>query len=94
MDKFKKVVTPKRVLALIILVLVLVFGFQNLNPVELTLIFFSVKVPLLVLILVLYVLGIISGWVYKKNDIKKIVSDVQKETKAELADLKKQVKSE
>ncbi|EPI39708.1 hypothetical protein [Enterococcus faecalis] len=51
MEKLKSLATPKRVVALIIAVLVLIFAFQNLNTLELTIIFFSVKFPLLFLII-------------------------------------------
>ncbi|KXI13198.1 hypothetical protein HMPREF3205_00858 [Streptococcus pasteurianus] len=57
-------------------------------------IFFSIKLPLIVLIVALYVLGVISGWMFKRNDVKKIVSDVQKETKEELAELKNQLSTD
>lgn len=57
-------------------------------------IFFSTKLPLIVLIVALYVLGVISGWMFKRNDVKKIVSDVQKETKEELAELKNQLSTD
>lgn len=92
MDKLKEIATPKRILALIIVILILVFSFQNLNLVELTIIFFSVKLPLLFLILGLYILGIITGWAIKRNDVKKIVEDVKEETKEEFSDLQKKLK--
>ena len=90
----KRVATPKRIVGLTIVILVLVFGFQNRNSVELSVIFFSIKLPLIVLIVALYVLGVISGWMFKRNDVKKIVSDVQKETKEELAELKNQLSTD
>lgn len=92
METVKKIFTPKRVVALIIFILILVFGFQNMNPVELTIIFFSVKIPLLFLIIGLFVLGMITGWSIKRNDVKRIVGDVQSETKKEISDLQKQLK--
>ena len=52
MEKFKKIATPKRLLALAILILVLIFAFQNLKPVSLNLVFFSLNIPLLLLIVV------------------------------------------
>lgn len=94
LDKLKEIATPKRILSLIILILVLFFAFQNMNLVELTIIFFSVKTPLLFLILGLYILGIITGWAIKRNDVKKIVAEVQADTAKEISDLKKQLKDE
>ncbi len=94
LEKLKRVATPKRIVGLTIVILVLVFGFQNRNSVELSVIFFSTKLPLIVLIVALYVLGVISGWMFKRNDVKKIVSDVQKETKEELAELKNQLSTD
>ncbi|MET3564163.1 putative integral membrane protein [Enterococcus rotai] len=93
MDKIKQVVTPKRVVALIIVILIILFAFQNFQTVELSFIFFSLNLPLLILILILYVLGIITGWAIKRNDIKKIVNDVQKETTEELSELQNQLKN-
>ncbi|MBP6300392.1 MAG: LapA family protein [Lactococcus raffinolactis] len=92
MEKFKKIATPKRILALIILILVLIFAFQNLNTVSLNLVFFSLNMPLLVLIVALYVLGVITGWSVKRNDIKQIVNKAQDETKKEIKDLQEQIK--
>lgn len=94
LKKFRRVATPKRIVGLTIVILVLVFGFQNRNSIELSVIFFSIKLPLIVLIVALYVLGVISGWMFKRNDVKKIVSDVQKETKEELAELKNQLSTD
>lgn len=92
MEKFKKIATPKRILALIVMILVLIFAFQNLNSVSLNLVFFSLDIPLLVLIIALYVLGVITGWAVKRNDIKHIVNKAQSETKKELKELQDQIK--
>lgn len=92
MEKLKKIATPKRILVLVIFILVLIFAFQNLEPTTVNLIFFSVNIPVLLLILGLYLLGVITGWAVKRNDIKKIVSEAQTETKKDLEDLQKQIK--
>lgn len=92
MEKLKKIATPKRILVLVIFILVLIFAFQNLDPTTVNLIFFSVNIPVLLLILGLYLLGVITGWAVKRNDIKKIVSEAQTETKKDLEDLQKQIK--
>lgn len=92
MEKFKKIATPKRILALIVIILVLIFAFQNLNSVSLNLVFFSLDIPLLVLIIALYVLGVITGWAVNRNDIKHIVNKAQSETKKELKELQDQIK--
>ncbi|WP_249641518.1 MULTISPECIES: LapA family protein [unclassified Enterococcus] len=92
MDTLKKIATPKRVIALIILILITIFAFQNMNSVELMIIFFSVKLPLLFLILGVFFLGIFTGWSIKRNDVKKIVADVQSETQKEISNLQKQLK--
>lgn len=92
MDTLKKIATPKRVIALIILILIVIFAFQNMNAVELMIIFFSVKLPLLFLILGVFLLGIFTGWSIKRNDVKKIVADVQSETQKEISDLQEQLK--
>ncbi|MEY2388067.1 DUF1049 domain-containing protein (plasmid) [Lactococcus lactis] len=92
MEKLKKIATPKRILVLVIFILVLIFAFQNLEPTTVNLIFFSVNIPVLLLILDLYLLGVITGWAVKRNDIKRIVSEAQTETKKDLEDLQKQIK--
>ena len=46
----------------------------------------------LVLIIALYVLGVITGWAVKRNDIKHIVNKAQSETKKELKELQDQIK--
>ena len=91
METFKKVVTPKRVIFLIIFILVLIFGFQNMKPATVSLIFISVKIPVLFLILGLYVIGVITGWSIKRSDVKKLVEQANTETKKELDEIKKQV---
>ncbi|NSU67866.1 DUF1049 domain-containing protein [Enterococcus faecalis] len=92
MERLKTLATPKRIVALIIAVLVLIFAFQNLNTVELTIIFFSVKIPLLFLIIGIFILGMIVGWTFKRNDLKKVVENIQQDTKQELSDLQDQLK--
>ena len=91
METLKKVVTPKRILFLIIFILVLIFGFQNMKPATVSLIFFSIKIPVLFLILGLYVLGVITGWSIKRSDVKRLVEQANTETKKELDEIKKQV---
>ena len=92
METFKKVVTPKRVIFLIIFILVLIFGFQNMKPATVSLIFISVKIPVLFLILGLYVIGVITGWSIKRSDVKKLVEQANTETKKELDEIKKHVR--
>ncbi|MGX7046909.1 DUF1049 domain-containing protein [Pseudolactococcus plantarum] len=92
METFKKVVTPKRVIFLIIFILVLIFGFQNMKPATVSLIFISVKIPVLFLILGLYVIGVITGWSIKRSDVKRLVEQANTETKKELDEIKKHVR--
>lgn len=54
--------------------------------------YFSLDIPLLVLIIALYILGVITGWAVKRNDIKHIVNSAQSETKKELKALQDQIK--
>ena len=91
METLKKVVTPKRILFLIIFILVLIFGFQNMKPATVSLIFMSVRIPVLFLILGLYVIGVITGWSIKRSDVKRLVEQANTETKKELDEIKKQV---
>ena len=44
------------------------------------------------IIVALYVLGVITGWSVKRNDIKQIVNKAQDETKKEIKDLQEQIK--
>ena len=92
METFKKVVTPKRVIFLIIFILVIIFGFQNMKPATVSLIFISVKIPVLFLILGLYVIGVITGWSIKRSDVKRLVEQANTETKKELDEIKKHVR--
>ncbi|HCN75522.1 MAG TPA: DUF1049 domain-containing protein [Lactococcus sp.] len=92
LETFKKVVTPKRVIFLIIFILVLIFGFQNMKPATVSLIFISVKIPVLFLILGLYVIGVITGWSIKRSDVKRLVEQANTETKKELDEIKKHVR--
>ena len=92
METFKKVVTPKRAIFLIIFILVLIFGFQNMKPATVSLIFISVKIPVLFLILGLYVIGVITGWSIKRSDVKRLVEQANTETKKELDEIKKHVR--
>ena len=92
MEKFKKIATPKRLLALAILILVLIFAFQNLKPVSLNLVFFSLNIPLLLLIVVLYSLGVITGWSIKRKDMKQIVNKSQDDIKKEIKALQEHMK--
>lgn len=81
MDKIKDFFTVKRVIAIVVSILVIVFAFQNMNPVTINFIFFSVKCPLLFLILILFALGTFLGWLVKQKDIKKTIESVKEDLK-------------
>ena len=87
MENMKKILTPKRVLSLIVFILVLIFGFQNMGSVKLSIIFFSLDIPLLILIFAIYIIGVFTGWAVKRSDVKKIVDNAQDETRKELKEL-------
>ena len=89
----KKILTPKRVLSLIVFILVLIFGFQNMGAVKLSIIFFSLDIPLLILIFAIYIIGVFTGWAVKRSDVKKIVDNAQDETRKELKELQEQLKN-
>ena len=93
MENMKKILTPKRVLSLIVFVLVLIFGFQNMGSVKLSIIFFSLDIPLLILIFAIYIIGVFTGWAVKRSDVKKIVDNAQDETRKELKELQEQLKN-
>ncbi|MCJ1971017.1 lipopolysaccharide assembly protein LapA domain-containing protein [Pseudolactococcus carnosus] len=93
MENMKKILTPKRVLSLIIFILVLIFGFQNMGSVKLSIIFFSLDIPLLILIFAIYIIGVFTGWAVKRSDVKKIVDNAQDETRKELKELQEQLKN-
>lgn len=67
METVQKIVTLKRVVALLITVFVILFAAQNMNPVGISFILFSVKIPLLLLILGLFVLGVLVGIILQKR---------------------------
>ena len=62
------------------------------KPATVSLIFISVKIPVLFLILGLYVIGVITGWSIKRSDVKRLVEQANTETKKELDEIKKHVK--
>ncbi|MCJ1995369.1 LapA family protein [Lactococcus piscium] len=93
MENMKKILTPKRVLSLIVFILVLIFGFQNMGSVKLSIIFFSLDIPLLILIFAIYIIGVFTGWAVKRSDVKKIVDSAQDETRKEIKELQKQLKN-
>ncbi|MGX7048446.1 lipopolysaccharide assembly protein LapA domain-containing protein [Pseudolactococcus piscium] len=93
MKNMKKILTPKRVLSLIVFILVLIFGFQNMGSVKLSIIFFSLDIPLLILIFAIYIIGVFTGWAVKRSDVKKIVDNAQDETRKELKELQEQLKN-
>ena len=93
MENMTKILTPKRVLSLIIFILVLIFGFQNMGSVKLSIIFFSLDIPLLILIFAIYIIGVFTGWAVKRSDVKKIVDNAQDETRKELKELQDQLKN-
>lgn len=92
MERLRTLASPKRIVAFIIAVLVLIFAFQNLNTVELKIVFFTLNISLLFLIIGIFILGLIVGWTFKRNDLKKVVENIQKDTKKELSDLQDQLK--
>lgn len=93
MENMKKILTPKRVLSLIVFILVLIFGFQNMGSVKLSIIFFSLDIHLLILIFAIYIIGVFTGWAVKRSDVKKIVDNAQDETRKELKELQEQLKN-
>lgn len=66
-EKVKEVLTIKRITALVIVLLVILFAAQNMNPVGISFIVFTVKIPLLFLILGLFALGILVGVILQKR---------------------------
>lgn len=67
METLKKIITVKRVVALLITVFVILFAAQNMNPVRISFIVFSAEIPLLFLILGLFVLGVLVGIILQKR---------------------------
>ena len=49
-------------LAVLLAVIVLAFAIQNLGPVDVSFLFWSMSLPKIILILGTYVLGMLTGW--------------------------------
>lgn len=67
MEKFKNEITLKRVLALVGLIFLVIFIIQNWSKAELSLIFFSIKLPFIIWVVIIYLLGALSGWAFNKK---------------------------
>lgn len=81
MEKAKEFLTVKNIIVAIISIMIILFAFQNLTPVTINFIFFTLKCPLLFLILILFALGLLSGWMVKQKDIKKTINAIKDELK-------------
>lgn len=81
MEKAKEFLTVKNIIVAIISIMIILFAFQNLTPVTINFIFFTLKCPLLFLILILFALGLLSGWMFKQKDIKKTINAIKDELK-------------
>ena len=64
----------------------------NMSSVSVCFIFFSIKLPILGLILSMYIIGSITGWAVKRNDVKKMINSVQDQTKKDIRQLQKQIR--
>ena len=91
MENIKKIFTLKRIIFIIIFILVIILAYQNMSSVSGSFIFFSIKLPILGLILSMYIIGSITGWAVKRNDVKKMINSVQDETKNDIRQLQKQI---
>lgn len=94
MKDAKSFFTFKRVVALIIVVLVAVFALQNWTSVEVSLLFFAVKMPLIILILAMLAVGVFVGWVFEKSDFDHLVVNLEQETRKELDDIQTQLQND
>ncbi|WEV60959.1 lipopolysaccharide assembly protein LapA domain-containing protein [Streptococcaceae bacterium ESL0729] len=94
MKDAKSFFTFKRVVALIIVVLVAVFALQNWKSVEVSLLFFAIKLPLIILILAMLAIGVFVGWVFEKSDFDHLVVNLEQETRKELDDIQTQLQND
>jgi uncharacterized integral membrane protein len=61
----------KKIFILVIVVLLLIILFQNLSEVPINLLIWTVYVSFLVIMLILFLIGVIVGWLLKSSWIKK-----------------------
>ncbi|MBU0278526.1 MULTISPECIES: DUF1049 domain-containing protein [unclassified Gemella] len=65
----------------VFIVAFLTFLIMNYNPVSITFIFFTVKIPLTILFFILTFLGIISSHIYWKNKYSKLKQKLERTEK-------------
>lgn len=63
-------VTPKRVLALVIAIVALIFVFSNTDPVSLQWLWFTVEAPAWILLLLVLLAGAIAGFAMGRRHYK------------------------
>jgi uncharacterized integral membrane protein len=61
----------KKTIILIIMVLLLIILFQNLSEVPINILIWTIYVSFLVIMLMLFVIGVVVGWLLKSSWIKR-----------------------
>lgn len=78
MEKVKEIMTPKRIIILVIVGLFILFASLNFDKITINMLFFRINIPLFFLIIVLGGVGFFAGFLTKRNRDEQLIKSLQK----------------
>lgn len=79
MENLKKIMTPKRIIILIVSVLFILLASANFDKITINMLFFRINIPLFFLIIALGGIGFITGFLTKQNRDEEKIKTLKKQ---------------
>lgn len=79
MEKVKEIMTPKRIIILVIVGLFILFASLNFDKITINMLFFRINIPLFFLIIVLGGVGFLAGFLTKRNRDEQTIKSLKKQ---------------
>lgn len=79
MEKVKEIMTPKRVIILVIVGLFILFASLNFDKITINMLFFRINIPLFFLIIVLGGIGFLAGFLTKRTRDEQLIKSLNKQ---------------
>lgn len=79
MEKVKGIMTPKRVIILVIVGLFILFASLNFDKITINMLFFRINIPLFFLIIVLGGIGFLAGFLTKRTRDEQLIKSLNKQ---------------
>ena len=57
--------SPKKILSVVLIIIVLIFGLQNIQSVEINLLFWTIEMSRVFMIIIIFIIGFLTGFLFK-----------------------------